>query len=179
MPGHHISSWHGIVSALWVSLIHHAIIPCNDTNPSLIFNDKLEPWLSSHNSMARLTITPALVTAINAIHDCHPDHPISDGEVDSTLGSPRVGDPITHTQVLAISKSLRRHIGLSPSAPSHLDELLKGSKIYHEPPEPKAEPVRLKVAACLLYCLRFGRLQNTKSLCLVFVTRRRLGHMNE
>ena len=126
--------------------------------------------------MVRLTITPALVTAINAVHDDHPDHTVTDGETDSTLGSPKVGDPITHEQILAISKSLRRQIGLSPSVPSHLDELLRGSRIYHEPPKPKAEPVRLNAAPCLLHCLPFGRPQNTQPSCLAFIVRRRLGY---
>ena len=102
--------------------------------------------------MVRLTITPALVSAINVIHDGHLDHTMTDDEIDSTLGSPKVGDPITHQQILAIYKSSRRQIGLSPSVLFHLDELLRGSRIYHEPPKPKAEPVRLNVASCLLNC---------------------------
>ena len=98
--------------------------------------------------MVRLTITPALVTAINAIHDDQLDHTTTDSEIDFTLGSPGIGDPITHLQILAISKSLRAQTDLSPSVPSHLDELLRGSRIYHEPSKPKAEPVRLNVASC-------------------------------
>lgn len=126
--------------------------------------------------MVRLTITPALVTASNAIHDDHLIHPTTDGETDSILGRPKVGDPITHKQILAISKSLRGQIGLSPSVPSHLDELLRGSRIYHEPPKPKTDPVRGNVASCPLYCLPLGRPQNTKRSCLAFVARKRLGH---
>ncbi|KAL8797494.1 MAG: hypothetical protein Q9195_000310 [Heterodermia aff. obscurata] len=90
--------------------------------------------------MVRLTITPALVTAINAIRDGHLDLTVTDGEIDSTLGSPKVGDPITHRQILAVSKSLKRQIGVSSPVPFHLDELLRGSRIYNEPPEPKAGP---------------------------------------
>ena len=126
--------------------------------------------------MVRLTITPALVTAINAIHDGHPDHTNTDAEIDSTLGNPKVGDPITHKQILAILKSSRRQVELSPSVPSHLDEFLRGSRLYQEPPKPKSEPVRLNVTSCLLYCLPLGRPQNTEPSCLAFVVRRKLGH---
>ncbi|KAL8669236.1 MAG: hypothetical protein Q9168_006163 [Polycauliona sp. 1 TL-2023] len=53
-----------------------------------------------------------------------------------------VGDPITHTQAIAVSKLLRQadEPSFEPSVPYHLDDLLRGSMLYHEPPKPKQEP---------------------------------------
>ncbi|KAL9000902.1 MAG: hypothetical protein Q9169_000657 [Polycauliona sp. 2 TL-2023] len=52
------------------------------------------------------------------------------------------GDPITHTQAIAVSKLLKKVHGsaLASSVPHHLDDLLRGSVLYHEAPKPKQEP---------------------------------------
>ncbi|MCJ1402203.1 hypothetical protein MMC11_005423 [Xylographa trunciseda] len=63
--------------------------------------------------------------------------------------APAVDNPISHDQVLAISKCLKsieatkRNEGKVPGSNStgyHLDQLLRGSKVYIKPPKPKAEP---------------------------------------
>lgn len=97
--------------------------------------------------MVRLTITPALIAAINATRSTEINE---DNDIDPSLEDPQIGDPITHTQVLAISKALRTQDRLPKSTSPHLDDLLRGSIIYHEPPKPKAEPVRVISASCLL-----------------------------
>lgn len=104
-------------------------------------------------NMVLLTMTDAMVRSIRF---CHQDetqlsHPFSnDGE--PSLEAPAVGNPISHSQVIAISRDLRKKLetalDLTSSDPNfrmscHLDELLRGSKVYVEPPQPKAEPVSL------------------------------------
>jgi hypothetical protein len=51
---------------------------------------------------------------------------IKDGE--PSLDSPKEGNPISHAQLINISKSFR-----GKNKPVHLDELLKGSTIYQQP----------------------------------------------
>lgn len=54
-----------------------------------------------------------------------------------TLESPRIGNPISHGQVVDISKQMKEG-GMEPC---RLEILLKGSRIYVPPPPPKPEPV--------------------------------------
>ncbi|KAL8654939.1 MAG: hypothetical protein Q9226_003233 [Calogaya cf. arnoldii] len=60
----------------------------------------------------------------------------------SGLADLAVGDPITHTQVIAVSRLLKKLRTPSDRSqvPYHLDHLLRGSKLYFEPPKPKKEP---------------------------------------
>jgi hypothetical protein len=53
-----------------------------------------------------------------------------------SLSEPALGKPISHGQIIDISKKLKE-LELSPY---HLDILLRGSKIYVPPPPPKPEP---------------------------------------
>ncbi|MCJ1436433.1 hypothetical protein MMC27_005812 [Xylographa pallens] len=99
--------------------------------------------------MVLLTMTAALVSAIEDCSrlDAGQD---KDVNVDSpSLKAPAIGQPISHTQVLAISKCLKNagvgkrkedSLSLSDSTRYHLDQLLRGSTVYVEPPKPKAEP---------------------------------------
>lgn len=55
-----------------------------------------------------------------------------------TLLSPRIGNPISHGQVVKLSQNMKaRNL-----QPCHLEELLKGARVYIPPPPPKPEPVR-------------------------------------
>jgi hypothetical protein len=54
-----------------------------------------------------------------------------------SLLSPRLGNPISHGQVIDLSMQLRE----AGSEPYRLEDLLRGSKIYIGPPPPKSEPV--------------------------------------
>ncbi|KAI9686769.1 MAG: hypothetical protein M1822_002829 [Bathelium mastoideum] len=60
------------------------------------------------------------------------------------LEDPEVGKPISHGQLIDICRSLKKHYqdsnGLAVQVPYHLEELLRGSKVYVPPPPPKKEP---------------------------------------
>jgi TMEM199 family protein len=54
-----------------------------------------------------------------------------------SLSYPKVGNPISHGQVIDISKDLKaRRI-----QPNNLEALLRESRVYTPPPQPKTEPV--------------------------------------
>ena len=103
--------------------------------------------------MVYLTITPAIVEAFERLQGCGQLSNISD---DPPLDTLDVGKPISHEQILKISKCLKQQnkgsrisngeLNLS----HHLDDLLRGSQVYIEPPKPRSEPVRLlwSDAAC-------------------------------
>lgn len=96
--------------------------------------------------MVYLTMTSAIVAALDTVERLHlelRDAGNAPASRDS-LVNPAVGNPISHDQVITISKILRKQGDISSiiSVPSyHLDDLLKGSRIYHESPKPRIEPV--------------------------------------
>lgn len=93
--------------------------------------------------MVLLTMTPAIVAAVE-IYTQHGDYTQSYGE--PSLDSPATGDPISHGQLVDISKYLRSNPEKAEREGSristHLSELLRGSTIYIPPPSPKPEKVR-------------------------------------
>lgn len=100
--------------------------------------------------MVRLTMTPAMVAAVEAYNILHAEPSLSDDSTDPSLEKPAVGNPIAHGEIIAISKhlsTLDEHLkdGERPCPPAvepyHLDNLLRGSRIYSDPPKPKPEPV--------------------------------------
>lgn len=95
--------------------------------------------------MVCLTMTAAIVAALEVINCLHLDlGDIENLEVSAhSLGNHVIGNPIGHEQIIAISKLLRSHNENHSkiSVPFHLDDLLKGSRIYQESPKPKPEPV--------------------------------------
>lgn len=54
-----------------------------------------------------------------------------------SLENPKLGSPISHGQVIDLSRKLKVQ-GLSPWS---LDTLLRGARVYVAPPPPKSEPV--------------------------------------
>ena len=97
--------------------------------------------------MVRLTITPAILRAIEELQD-RKQFPEDLSEAsEPSLNKPTLGKPITHGQIISISHTLRKirfqstngvvHTDVS----YHLDDLLRGSRVYVDPPKPKAEPV--------------------------------------
>lgn len=63
-----------------------------------------------------------------------------DGKAESTepsLENPKAGNPISHGQVIDLSRQLKA-LGLSPCT---LETLLKGARVYIPPPPAKKEPV--------------------------------------
>lgn len=97
--------------------------------------------------MVLFTITPAVVAAVEACSRLLelPDE-LNDAH-QSLISNLAVGKPISHTQLIAISKALRELDKQESSVLCHLDELLRGSRIYYEPPRPKAQPVRRTIVA--------------------------------
>lgn len=95
--------------------------------------------------MVRLTITSALVDAIKAVYGNGRDDAPTESINAAPLGNAKIGDPITHSQILAISKALKKRHALPLSHSSQLDDLLRGCRVYQEPLKPRAEPVRLIV----------------------------------
>jgi hypothetical protein len=102
--------------------------------------------------MVLLTMTPAIVQALEEIHAQSKTTPSKEDKVqiatseepynpasEPSLLQPLVGKPIAHGQVINISKQLKA-LGISPH---HLDTLLRGSTVYTLPPPPKPEPVYL------------------------------------
>jgi TMEM199 family protein len=98
--------------------------------------------------MVLLTMTPAIVRTITEAQKvakddltdlCLPNEP--------SLAEPKVGEPISHGQLVDLSKLLKKHIDKiqnedekEPTLYS-LNDLLKGSSIYIPSPPPKREPV--------------------------------------
>lgn len=89
--------------------------------------------------MVLLTMTPAMVEALERLEDNNSVRTmiVTSNADEPALSQPAVGNPITHGQVINISARLET----SGLPPSHLDTLLRGSRIYNPPPPPKAEPV--------------------------------------
>jgi len=96
--------------------------------------------------MTRLTMTTAMVEAIEYLE-------ASEQELDDSGDCPprtaAVGSPISHGQVITIARKLRKLKDGKASAEvdrfplCHLDDLLRGSKIYVQPTKAKAEKVSL------------------------------------
>lgn len=99
--------------------------------------------------MVYLTMTSAIVAALEAMDRLDLD--LTDIENVQTsghsLGNYGIGNPIGHEQIIAISKLLRNYneSHFPTSVPFHLDDLLRGSKIYQEFPKAKAEPVSCQI----------------------------------
>lgn len=91
-------------------------------------------------------MTSAIVNAINSLRRLDIDKSELDpDDLGPDLENPTIGHPIAHAQVIALSRLLRKlHNSIDDAGTScHLDDLLRGSRIYYEPPKPKAEPVSL------------------------------------
>lgn len=98
--------------------------------------------------MLLLTMTDAIVKALENLGIQY--GPVESGEDgvrnevqgtarEPSLSGPAIGKPISHGQVIDISRQLKSK-GYSSY---HLDILLRGSRVYVPPPPPKPEPVSL------------------------------------
>ena len=100
--------------------------------------------------MVYLTMTPAILQALDIL-SVHGQAQITAGdETKPSLDQPVEGNPISHVQLIEISKRLKqiKEDAEDPEAHNdnvvcHLDDLLRGSRIYMEPPKPKIEPVSM------------------------------------
>ena len=96
-------------------------------------------------------MTDAIVAAINLYSKLQRgDKRAVELEGDPPLNNPAPGLPISHGQIIAISKYLRKHAefqnegaGAQVSHEHYLDRLLRGSRVYVEPQQPKLPKVSL------------------------------------
>ncbi len=58
-------------------------------------------------------------------------------KTEPVLSSPSIGNPISHGQIMDISKEMKSH----RLKPDSLEILLRGSRVYVAPPKPRPEPV--------------------------------------
>ena len=95
-------------------------------------------------------MTPSIVAAIEEAESTHLNFIKISEASEPPLDNPAIGNPISHGQIIALSKFLRKAENEtvdrgSPAsqvhASYHLDDLLRGARIYTRPPKPKAEPV--------------------------------------
>ena len=97
--------------------------------------------------MVRLTITPAILRAIEELQDKKQFPEDLSEASEPSLNKPTLGNPITHGQIISLSQTLRKirsqstNGGVNTDVSYHLDDLLRGSKVYVNPPKPKVEPV--------------------------------------
>ena len=73
---------------------------------------------------------------------------------------PRVGNPISHGQVVDISRDLKRH-GIQPLS---LEALLRGSKVYAPPPPARVEPVSYILQVSEIKANNMGQTSEYKAL---------------
>ena len=97
--------------------------------------------------MVHLTMTPAMIRALTELQKYGlAQQAIGD---DVLLDNPAEGNPISHGQIIGISEKLKQireeeqHDAIDDAVSYHLDDLLRGSKIYVQPPRPKVEPVAM------------------------------------
>ncbi|KAH7354543.1 endoplasmic reticulum-based factor for assembly of V-ATPase-domain-containing protein [Pyrenochaeta sp. MPI-SDFR-AT-0127] len=107
-------------------------------------SDKLT---TSIPTMVLLTMTPGIVRAVaRAEETCPDDFAKLQGANEPTLTEPKPGSPISHSQVIDLSRLLKKHaasISISTDAedeyttPLTLNALLAHTTIYTPPPPPK------------------------------------------
>ncbi|KAI9760798.1 MAG: hypothetical protein M4579_001428 [Chaenotheca gracillima] len=90
--------------------------------------------------MVLLKMTLGLVEAVKEYQHRHLEQNEDQHfATDPSLDAPAVDQPISHGQVIHISKSLRDHED-GRRGRYHLDELLRGASVYLEPRKPRSEP---------------------------------------
>ncbi|KAL8679769.1 MAG: hypothetical protein Q9186_003985 [Xanthomendoza sp. 1 TL-2023] len=92
--------------------------------------------------MVFLSTTPAILEAINFLRRSETaDSGLNDNDLLSGFADFVLGDPITHTQVILISKLLKNLFRPEDDFPAsyRLEHLLQGSRVYSTPPKPKKE----------------------------------------
>lgn len=88
-------------------------------------------------------MTPAIVEALQQPHtSSNALQTLKTGEAEEpSLLDPVVGNPISHGQIIDISKQTK----VSGQPAINLETLLRGSRVYNPPPLPKSEPVCLSL----------------------------------
>ncbi|KAF2477996.1 uncharacterized protein BDR25DRAFT_206999 [Lindgomyces ingoldianus] len=93
-------------------------------------------------------MTPAIVRAVLTAQALAEDELLKLRQSSElSLAEPEVGNPISHGQLIDISKLLKKHADKLKTPDNdtdpieyHLNSLLKGSRIYIPPPPPRIEP---------------------------------------
>lgn len=95
--------------------------------------------------MVRLTMTPGTVRALSRLRDALPDeHEKLQTPSEPTIAEPQPGNPISHSQLIALSRLLKQ-LPASPDSedeakvPTTLDALLRNTTLYMPPPPPKKQ----------------------------------------
>ena len=95
-------------------------------------------------------MTPAILQALDILNAHGQAQTLVSTETEPSLDQPVEGNPISHGQLIEISKKLKQIKEEAEGCEAqdhdaiyHMDNLLRGSRIYVEPPKPKVEPVSL------------------------------------
>src|SRR5512142_756024 len=98
-----------------------------------------------HTQMVLLTITPSILEALEL---CGDNAPTTNDQApaEPSLDEPKVGNPISHGQILDLWKRQRAERDDAVS----LEELLKGSRVFVAPAPPKPKPVSASRTEALL-----------------------------
>lgn len=101
--------------------------------------------------MVLLTVTESMLSAMKYCSEYQVQGwPLEQLEGEPSLKHANIGQPIAHGQVIALSQCLWKRFelhknegnGRQPKGITYdLNGLLRGSKVYSEPPKPKKEPV--------------------------------------
>ena len=95
-------------------------------------------------------MTPATLQALDILNAHGQAQTLASTETEPSLDQPVEGNPISHEQLIEILKKLKQikeeakgHEAPDHDVIYHMDDLLRGSRIYVEQPKPKVEPVSL------------------------------------
>lgn len=101
--------------------------------------------------MVYLTMTPAILQALDILSAHGEAQIVAGNATEPSLDQPVEGNPISHVQLIEISKRLKQiregtegREAQDHNVICHMDDLLRGSRIYVAPPKPKVEPVSLQ-----------------------------------
>ena len=102
--------------------------------------------------MVYLTMTPVILQALDVLSAHGHVRIIAGNATEPSLDQPVEGNPISHEQLIDVSIKLKQ---IREEAEGrelqdhdviyHMDDLLRGSRIYVEPPKPKVEPVSMLI----------------------------------
>ena len=100
--------------------------------------------------MVYLTMTPAILQALDILGARGQTQIVAGNATEPSLDQPVEGNPISHGQLIEISRKLKQireevegREAQDHNMICHMDDLLRGSRIYVEPPKPKVEPVSM------------------------------------
>ena len=115
--------------------------------------------------MVNLTMTEAIVAALQYSCENKLQRFLEEGNGhEPAIQDPAIGKPISHIQVISLSRCLQNHFQNDKSATLsttdapcayHLDALLRGSRVHVEAPKPKPEPVSHLIVGKLVKSVQY------------------------